>query len=211
MQDSLLNILFLGDNLSWTKLSDLLAESPSASLNVHRIDSLAGIFHALAVGNWHALVLDVHSWNFQGLHYVEKVRSEYPAFPILALHTSSIPDLDAKAVTSGASRCLSLNKLTVDELHEAVATTLADIKSRSLLGPSQRPQFHFTMNITSDSRPPASKNQAITHALNNLLCVISANAELLADHLPVSCPDAHPLTEIKKAAQSAAVLMRQLK
>jgi hypothetical protein len=61
-----------------------------------------------------------------------------------------------------------------------------------------------------------SKNQVITHALNNLLCVISANADILADKLSDSTgpgigPDFRPLSEIKKAAQSAAALMRHLK
>jgi DNA-binding NarL/FixJ family response regulator len=208
MHDSVFQILFLVDTSSWSKLSQALLDAPHAPLRVHRLDSLADLFRALAAGRSHALVVDVHARNFQGLHYVEKVRSEYPSFPIVALHTPSIPDLDAKATTCGASCCIALDQLTIDSLHRSVASILADSNSQFVFQKSSH-----TLPPNS-ANPPAlvfSKNQVITHALNNLLCVISANADLLSDTLNPSGPDARPLTEIKKAAKSAAALMRHLK
>jgi DNA-binding NarL/FixJ family response regulator len=213
MQDSDFQILFLGENAAWATLSQALLNAPDSGLRVHRLDSLAGLFHSLAVGRWHALAIDIHAWNFQGLHYVDKVRSEYPAFPIIAIH--SRPELDKKAVTCGASRCIALDCLTADSLHSAVASALADTKSQFIL------QKGLPVNLPADSSDGVnltfSKNQVITHALNNLLCVIAANAELLSDKLSSSGsgnglePDVRPLSEIKKAAKSAAALMRHLK
>ncbi len=209
MQDSVLKILFLGEDPSWAELSQSLGEMPSGPLEVRRLDSLADLFQSLADGDWHAVVIDVHAWNFQGLHYVEKVRSEYPAFPILALYSPSIPELDAKALTCGASRCLPLLYLTAATLHNAVTAILVEHKAHSHL--RKAAQMQLTFPIPDAPNFPSSKNQVITHALNNLLCVISANADVLADHLTATGPDAHTLLEIKKAAQSAAALMRQLK
>ena len=209
MQDSVLKILFLGENLSWSQLSRSLGETPSALLDVHRLDSLADLFQSLAVGRWHALAIDVNAWNFQGLHYVEKVRSEYPAFPILAVYSPSVPELDAKSLTCGASRCLPIDHFTALALHNAVTACLVENKAKFHF--RKAAQMQLTFNIPDASTFPSSKNQVITHALNNLLCVISANADLLADHFTATGPDAHPLQEIKKAAQSAALLMRQLK
>lgn len=209
MQDPVLKILFLGENLSWARLSQSLEETPGDRLEAQRLDSLADLFQSLAAGRWHAVVIDVHAWNFQGLHYVEKVRSEYPAFPILAIYSPSVPELDAKALTSGASRCLPLDHFTAAALHSAVTACLVESKAQSHL--RKAAQMQLTFNIPDASTFPSSKNQVITHALNNLLCVISANADLLADHLAATGPDAHPLHEIKRAAQSAAALMRQLK
>jgi len=209
MQDSVFQILFLGENPSWSKLSAALTAASGAPLNVRRVDSLADLLRDLADGSWHAVVLDVNAWNFQGLHFVEKVRSEYPAFPILALYSPSVPDLDSKALICGASRCLTLDRLTADELHSAVVSCLAENKSQSQL--LKASQMQLNLELPDASTFPASKNQIITHALNNLLCVINANADILADHLSNSGPGAHSLTEIKKASQSAAALIRHLK
>jgi hypothetical protein len=76
-------------------------------------------------------------------------------------------------------------------------------------------QLGTSSNISSISATgsgyPSSKNQLLTHALNNLLCVISANADLLEEFLDPSGPGSHSLAEIKKAAASAAALMRSIK
>jgi DNA-binding NarL/FixJ family response regulator len=209
MQRVFLQILFLGEkSSSWHKVSELLAE-PDASIHVHPVDSLADLFQALALGRWQAVAIDVHAWNFQGLHYIEKVRSEYPALPIIALFSRSIPELDTKATTCGASGCIALDQLTATALHNAVSSALEDVESQFFL--DRDLQTHLPPN---DSGTPAltfTKNQVITHALNNLLCVISANADLLSDSLDGSSSDSHPLSEIKKATRSAAALMRHLK
>jgi DNA-binding NtrC family response regulator len=209
MQRVFLQILFLGEkSSSWHKVSELLAQ-PDASIHVHPVDSLADLFQALALGRWQAVAIDVHAWNFQGLHYIEKVRSEYPALPIIALFSRSIPELDTKATTCGASGCIALDHLTATALHNAVCSALEDVESQFFL--DRDLQTHLPAN---DSGTPAltfTKNQVITHALNNLLCVISANADLLSDSLDGSASDSHPLSEIKKATRSAAALMRHLK
>jgi DNA-binding NarL/FixJ family response regulator len=209
MQDSVFHILFLGDDSTWLTLSEAITAAPGASLSVQRVDSLADLFHALAVSDWHAVALDVHAGNFQGLHFIQKVRAEYPAFPILALYSPSIPQLDAKAVTSGASRCLPLDRLTAGVLDAAVTSCFAEHKSESHLQKGSPMSVNSSTPVPSTF--PSSRNQLITHALNNLLCVISANADILADHLSSSGPGSHSITEIKKAALAAAALMRQLK
>jgi DNA-binding NarL/FixJ family response regulator len=208
MQDVVFQILFLGENSSWHKISGLLAE-PAAFIHVHPVDSLADLFQALALGRWQAVAIDVHAWNFQGLHYVEKVRSEYPALPIIALFSRSIPELDTKAATCGASSCIALDQLTPTALHNAVSSALENAKSQFFL--DRDLQTHLPPNDSGTSALTFTKNQVITHALNNLLCVISANADLLSDSLDGSASDSHPLSEIKKATRSAAALMRHLK
>ncbi len=214
MQDPVFQILFLGEKAAWSKLSQALLDAPESSLNARRLDSLADLFQALAAGRWHAVVVDVHAWNFQGLHFVEKVRSEYPAFPIVAIFSRSLPDHEKKASTSGASRCIAFDRLSAEALHAAIASVLADTKSQFILEKGQ--QMNLPLQNPKGVAMTFSKNQVITHALNNLLCDISANADLLADKLSSATglgvgPDVRPLSEIKKAAQSAAALMRHLK
>jgi len=209
MYDSDFQILFLGEDLAWSKVSQALADAPRVSLTIHRAQSLNELFLILAGGTWHAVLIDVHAWNFQGLHYIDKVRSEYPAFPIFALYSSSMFDLAAKANNVGASRCLLLEQFSADSLHSAVLSCLSEHKSQSYSRKATPVQLTF--NIPDSSSLPSSKARIISHALNNLLCVITANADILAEHLNGSGPGVHSLAEIKKAAKSAADLMRQLK
>jgi DNA-binding NtrC family response regulator len=207
MQDGVLQILFLGEPSSWQRISKVLAvEDPP--LQVHAVDSLADLFQALALGHWQGLAIDVHAWNFQGLHYVEKVHAEYPAFPVIALFSRAIPELDSKAMTCGASRCIAFDQLTPATLHTAVGEALEQAKTQFFL--DEELQSHFPRSNGETTALTLTKNQVITHALSNLLCIISANVDLLSDASNGS-GDNRPLLEIKKATRSAAALMRHLK
>jgi DNA-binding NarL/FixJ family response regulator len=210
MSNSPLQILFLGEDSAWATLTRALSAAQHASLKIHRTQSLNELFLVLAGGRWHAVALDVQAWNFQGLHYVDKIRSEYPAFPILALYRSGVRDLENKAKNVGASQCLALESLSADSLSSALLSILADRKSDSYLRKESAVQLTF--NLPSDHALPSStRTLAISHALNNLLCVITANADLLAEHINGSSRGVHSLSEIKRAAKSASDLMRQLK
>jgi len=209
MYDSAFRILFLGENQTWSKLSAALADPADMQLKVVRVDSLPHLFTALAEGYWQAVALDVHAWNFQGLHYVEKVRGEYPAIAILALYSTYLKDLDTKALTSGASRCLPIELLTAEALHTAVVSCISEKKAQTVL--QKAPPIQLSSDLKELPAFPASKAQVISHALNNLLCVITANADLLAEQLQTSGTEVRSLSEIKRAAKSAADLTRQIK
>ncbi len=209
MHDSVFQILFLGENPSWLRVSHALAEAPNAPLCVHRSQSPTDFHRLLAAGRWDALAIDLHAWSFQSLRVVQKIRADYPAIPIFALLYPSVKDLDKKAQQAGASHCLPLNQLTADVLHTALLATHSENKTRAHLRESSlldlAPGDH-----RHEERFPANRLGAISHTLNNLLCVISANADVLADRLDGSDPAAHSVAEIKKAAKSAADLMRNL-
>ena len=70
--------------------------------------------------------------------------------------------------------------------------------------------MQVTFNIP-DSTTSSTRAQVISHALNNLLCVITANADILSEHVDASGPGVRSLSEIKRAAKSASDLMRLLK
>jgi predicted ABC-type ATPase len=65
-------------------------------------------------------------------------------------------------------------------------------------------------NGTGKELVPETKIELVSHAVHNLLCVISANADILADQIDGSHPAARSVDQIKKAAKAAAELMRQL-
>jgi CheY-like chemotaxis protein len=207
MSNSSFHLLYLGEDLAWSKLSRAIAVAPRASIKIHRAQSLNELFLVLAGGRWQAVALDVLAWNFQGLHYVDKIRSEYPSLPILALYSSAANDLENKAKNVGASHTLAVESLDSDTLLSAIFSTLADLHPH----PHARKDSSVPVTFNLADQAPSSRTQAISHALNNLLCVITANADLLAEHVNGSSNGEHSLTEIKKAAKSASDLMRQLK
>lgn len=206
MYDPVFQILFLGETLAWSKVTQALAEAPDVPVKVHRLNSLGDLCRSLANGRWHAVALDVNAWNFQGLHFVEKIRAGHPAFPIIALHASSVTGVDVKAMTLGASCCLSVDDLTMEGLRGAVEACLSENKCKLDTRSGLQMQLGFETNDF-----PATRNQAISHAMNNLLCVISAHADILAEHLDPAESISRNIAEIKKAAKSAADFMRYLK
>jgi len=69
----------------------------------------------------------------------------------------------------------------------------------------------FPFEQSFSDRLPANKLDAISHAVNNLLCVISANADILTDQLDPTHHATRSLTQIKKATKNASDLIRLLK
>lgn len=209
MPDHSFRCLFLGENPSWLKVSHAIAQSPSVSLVVQRTPSFTEAFHDLSAGPWDVLAVDLHAWSFQGLRSIQKFRSEYPALPILALLYSSVKDLDTKALRAGASRCLSLDDLTAVAIHDVILSLITEKKSQAYLRKDSN--MELDLYYRKGSTIPATRAEVVSHAVNNLLCVISANADVLADHFASSDPAVRSVDEIKKAAKSAADLIRNLK
>lgn len=212
MQDTSFRILYLGEDQAWAKISGSLTDAAHFHLKIHRAQSLNELFLILAGGEWHAAAIDVQAWKYQGLHYVDKIRSEYPAFPLLALYSAAESELAGKARNCGASRCLMLEELSSDGLQLAVLSCLSEKKAETH---SRKSPVQASWNLPEPVRRAdmnaTTKAQVISHALNNLLCVITANADVLADQVGASAVGARSLHEIKKAAKSAADLMRFLK
>jgi predicted ABC-type ATPase len=71
--------------------------------------------------------------------------------------------------------------------------------------------MQLSFNPPDPSSSASSKTQVISHALNNLLCVITANADVLSEQISHDGPGEHSLSEIRRAAKSASDLMRLLK
>jgi len=142
---------------------------------------------------------------------VEKVRAQHPGLPIVALYSATIPEIAAKASACGASRCIRLEEISAESLRGAVESAMTEAESKSEFMLQRAEEVNLPLGSSDGVPRTLSKTQVITHALNNLLCVISANADLLSDTLGPTGREARPLFEIKKAARSAAALMRHLK
>lgn len=209
MDNVVLRILFLGENPSWSKLSQAMLETPDAPLHLHRAQSPADAFRALSTEDWDALAIDLHAWSFQALISLQKIRSEYPAMPLIALAYPAVKDVEKRAVEAGASRCVKLDQLTAWGLHAAVISIAMERQTE--LQQQKGPEVQPESATPKESQSPAAKIEVVSHALNNLLCVISAHADILSEQVVGPEPAVRSISEIKKAAKSAADLMRRFR
>lgn len=208
MSENVLYILFLGESPSWLKLSQAILEAPDVPLRVHRAQSPSDAFRMLSTRAWDALTIDLHAWSFQGLLSLQKIRSEYQAMALIALVYPAVKDLDKRAMEAGASRCLTLDKLTARELHAAIVSLM---EQKAEIQDQKGKETELERALSDEAPLQRNRIELVSHALNNLLCVISAYADILADQVAGPEPAVRSISEIKKAAKSASDLMRHLK
>jgi Mg2+ and Co2+ transporter CorA len=127
----------------------------------------------------------------------------------VALLPISDPKFHEAAAQAGAASSLVLGELNVASLQHALVTA---INTETLRNSSRKVNsMSFPFEHSSSDRLPANKIDAISHAVNNLLCVISANADIITDQLDATHNANRSLSQIKKATKNASDLIRLLK
>ena len=126
-----------------------------------------------------------------------------------ALVYPAVKDLEKRALELDASRCLTLDKLTARELHGAIESVIVERKAEFQ---KHKGQQETELPRALSNEPPLQRNkiELVAHALNNLLCVISAYADIQGEQVEGPEPAVRSIGEIKKAAKSASDLMRHL-
>jgi DNA-binding NarL/FixJ family response regulator len=201
-------ILFLGELPFWLKISQSILEAPSSSFQICRAPSFDDAFRRLNSEKWQALLLDLSHPSAQELLAARKLHERLDSVPVVALLPISDPQFHKAALQAGAASSLVLADLTGSSLQDAL---VAAINTDTIRNPSRKgSSMSSPLEQTSPNRLPASKLDAISHAVNNLLCVINANADILSDQLDASHNAVRSLTQIKKATKSASDLIRLL-
>jgi len=206
-------VLFLGELPFWLKISQSIVEAPAAPFQVHRSPSLRDALRRLDAEQWQALLLDLSHPSAQELLAARKLHDGMATIPIVALLPIADPQFQNAANAAGAASTLVLNDVTSASLQHAVVTAI----NSNTLRMSYRKGTPMTLPLEQTAaavgvdRLPSAKIDAISHALNNLLCVINANADILTDQLDSTHNAVRSVSQIKKATKSAADLMRLLK
>jgi CheY-like chemotaxis protein len=202
-------ILFLGELPFWLKISQSIVEAPSSSFQICRAHSLTDALRRLRAEQWHAILLDLSHPSAQEFLAARKLHDGLDSVPVVALLPISDPQFHEAAVQAGAASSLLLADLNVASLQHALVTA---INTETLRNSSRKVNsMSFPFEQSAGDGRPVSKVEAISHAVNNLLCVINANADILFDQLDASHNATRSVTQIKKATKSAADLMRLLK
>jgi len=202
-------VLFLGELPFWLKISQSIVEAPTSSFQICRAPSLADAIRRLNSEQWHALLLDLSHPSAQELLAARKLDDGLAAVPVVALLPISDSQFREAAAQASAASMLVLSDVNVASLQHALVTA---INTETLRNSSRKVNsMSFSYEQSAVDRLPVSKVDAISHAVNNLLCVINANADIVFDQLDVTHNAIRSVTQIKKATKSAADLMRLLK
>ena len=202
-------ILFLGELPFWLKISQSILEAPSSSFQISRAQSFPDALRRLNSEQWHALLLDLSHPSAQELLAARKLHDGLGSVPLVALLPISDRQFQEAAARAGAASSLVLADLNVASLQHALVTA---INTETLRNSSRKvSSMSSPSEMSSTDRHPVSKLDAISHAVNNLLCVINANADILTDQLDSAHNATRSVTQIKKATKSAADLIRLLK
>ena len=202
-------ILFLGELPFWLKISQSILEAPSSSFQISRAPSFSDALRRLNSEQWHALLLDLSHPSAQELLAARKLHDGLGSVPIVALLPIADTQFREAAAAAGAASSLVLADLNVASLQHALVTAINTETLRNSSRKANSVLYPFEQAAV-DGRP-VSKVDAITHAVNNLLCVINANADILTDQLDPSHNAVRSLTQIKKATKNASDLIRLLK
>ena len=209
MSNSGSQVLFLGELPFWLKISQSVVEAPAASFEIHRSSSLRDALRRLDSERWQALLLDLSHPSAQELLAARKLHTGISAIPVVALLPIADPQFQNAATSAGAATSLVFNDVNSTSLQNAVNSAINSStprkSSRKVL------PMPFSLESQNHDRFPAAKVDAISHAINNLLCVINANADILTDQLEATHNAVRSVSQIKKATKSAADLMRLLK
>jgi len=202
-------VLFLGELPFWLKISQSVVEAPAASFEIHRSSSLRDALRRLDAERWQALLLDLSHPSAQELLAARKLHTGINSIPVVALLPIADPQFQKAANAAGAATSLLLNEVNSATLQNAVVSAINSASARKSVRKGLPMQL--SLDSTGLDRLPTAKVDAISHAINNLLCVINANADVLTDQLEATHNAIRSVSQIKKATKSAADLMRLLK
>src|SRR5215469_11763982 len=204
-------VLFLGELPFWLRISQSVVEAPGASFEIHRSASLRDALRRLDSERWQALLLDFSHPSAQELLAARKLHTGISSIPVIALLPISGPQFQNAANAAGAVASLLLDDLNSVSLQTAVLSAISSYGHKDRKNSRKGSSMLYPHACEDLDRLPTAKVDAISHAVNNLLCVINANADILIDQLDNAHKASRSVSQIKKATKSAADLMRLLK
>ena len=211
MSSASLQVLFLGELPFWLKISQSIVEAPAVSFQIHRSPSLRDALHRLGGEQWQALLLDLSHPSAQELLAARKHHDGMGSVPLIALLPIADPQFHEAANSAGAAAKLVLNDVSAAALQRAIVSACSGHSPQNPEKKGTPMTLPLDPTAASMDRLQPSKLDAISHAINNLLCVINANADILTDQLDATHNAVRSVAQIKKATKSAADLMRLLR
>ena len=165
------------------------------------------------------ILLELSRQHAANLELVRTVKRLAPATPVVAVTGSGDDAFDVEVLLGGASDCLAASGIEAAALGRALARALA---ARAISGDGHgargmsvddaAERRHLEQQLRHAQKMAAFGRLAggIAHDFNNLLTAMLGHLEMLGDQFALNDPRHAELNEIRRVAERAAALTRQL-
>jgi signal transduction histidine kinase len=205
--DSLpIRVLLVEDDDAYTDLLHAqLSGSPTRSIRLDRVSTLTAALAALDSRKFDAVLLDLALPDSFGLETFDRLSEIANAIPIVVLTSHDDDALAMQAVQRGAQDYL------------VKSTTDAQLLQRSIRYACDRAEWRRDIIEREAELRQVHKMEAVgrlaggvAHDFNNVLTAIFGYADLLLDQFSADDPRRADVQEIRRSAERAAALTRQL-
>lgn len=204
MQSQSHRILLIAEDSSRTRTYlQMLQDAEDASFEVERKTNWQAALSRFVscAPDWprpDAILWELSASTAADLACLKDATSLQPCVPFVFLVPENPEQLRKQVLEAGANECLVRETLSKDLLQMALRYAIERRQLENMVRQSQ--------NLEAIGR----LSGGLAHEFNNLLCVINGHTELLTEALRPEDPAIRNVTQIRKAADTAAVLTRQL-
>ncbi len=200
-----IHVLLVEDDDAYALLVQRQLTESSESIALRRVSTLVDAVAAIDSGPADAVLLDLGLPDSFGLETVERLRGAAGAVPIIVLTAQDDDAIAVQAVQRGAQDYL------------VKSTTDAQLLVRSIRYARERAEWRRVLVEREAELRQVHKMEAVgrlaggvAHDFNNVLTAIFGYADLLLDQFADDDPRRADVLEIRRSAERAASLTRQL-
>ena len=200
-----IRILLVDDDDEYARLVGAQLRASSVAMSMDRVGSLSAAMLALADGRFDAVLLDLSLPDSDGLSTIDSLQGTGNMPPLIVLTATDDDAVAGQAVQRGAQDYLVKSRTDAELLQRSIryACERAEWRRDSIRREAEMRQTHKMEAI-------GRLAGGVAHDFNNVLTAIFGYADLLLDQIPADDSRHGDVQEIRRAAERAAALTRQL-
>jgi signal transduction histidine kinase len=200
-----IRILLVDDDDEYARLVGAQLRASSVAMSMDRVGSLSAAILALADARFDAVLLDLCLPDSDGLSTIDSLQGTGNVPPLIVLTATDDDAVAGQAVQRGAQDYLVKSRTDAELLQRSIryACERAEWRQDGIRREAEMRQTHKMEAI-------GRLAGGVAHDFNNVLTAIFGYADLLLDQIPADDSRHGDVQEIRRAAERAAALTRQL-